>query len=164
MTPASSVRALQCRKNHDTKLRKVVTSWIGKRGLRGWASTATGQQMGTVLFVESCHPKLQNNLVFGFCTKNFQKSETGITRYHYIKLQIMINHTKHRRMCSSKWKILEVEEDYVNMRLMPLSVKDMRKYGCVKTGNKMGAVPDSLLFLKLLISLTKLAWISGVSF
>lgn len=73
MTPASSVRTLQSRRNHDTKLRKVVTSWIGKRGLRGWASTATGQQMGTVLFVESCHPKLQNNLVFGFCTKNFQK-------------------------------------------------------------------------------------------
>lgn len=33
---------------------------------------------------------------------------------------------------------------------MPLSVKDMRKYGCVKTDNEMGAVPDSLFFLKII--------------
>ena len=43
-------------------------------------------------------------------------------------------------------KLLVVEEECVNMRLMPLSVKDMRKYGCVKTDNEMGAVPDSLFF------------------
>lgn len=79
----NSARASQCRGNRDTKLRKVVTSWIGRRGLGRWASTATGQQMGPVLFVKSCHPKLKNNLVFGFCAKNFQKSVTVTTKQHY---------------------------------------------------------------------------------
>lgn len=39
-----------------------------------------------------------------------------------------------------------VEEECVNMRLMLLFVKDIRKYGCVKIGNEMGVVFDFLFF------------------